>query len=122
MQHACMAARMEVLPVQPCEWEPCPSGMLYTPSPLHMHSSPSTPPPVSGSVSLPCPQVVNASRATAAASGGWWRYPPKGFLCMQSGAGNNWAHGFHGYGPRVHDETLDLVRREVGGGQMGGMS
>jgi tubulin delta len=32
---------------------------------------------------------------------------------MQSGAGNNWAHGFHGYGPSVHEDTLNLVRREV---------
>jgi hypothetical protein len=33
---------------------------------------------------------------------------------MQSGAGNNWAHGFHGYGPRVHEAAMELVRREVG--------
>jgi len=32
---------------------------------------------------------------------------------MQSGAGNNWAHGFHGYGPRVHDAALDLIRKEA---------
>ncbi|GAX79746.1 hypothetical protein CEUSTIGMA_g7187.t1 [Chlamydomonas eustigma] len=59
------------------------------------------------------PKVVQAARATASSSGGWWRYPPKGFLCMQSGAGNNWAHGFHGYGPSVHEDALNLVRREV---------
>ena len=28
-------------------------------------------------------------------------------------AGNNWAHGFHGYGPAVHEDALELVRREV---------
>lgn len=32
---------------------------------------------------------------------------------MQSGAGNNWAHGYHGYGPRVRDHVLDLTRREA---------
>jgi tubulin delta len=58
------------------------------------------------------PKVVNAAMSTASSSS-WWHYPPKGFLCMQSGSGNNWAHGFHGYGPTVHEDALDLVRREV---------
>ncbi|KAG1674578.1 hypothetical protein FOA52_001827 [Chlamydomonas sp. UWO 241] len=59
------------------------------------------------------PKVVNACRAAAASGSTWWRYPPRGFLTMSSGSGNNWAHGFHGYGPTVHEDTLDLVRREV---------
>eukprot|EP00955_Chlamydomonas_euryale_P042840 352427-Chlamydomonas_euryale.AAC.13 len=59
------------------------------------------------------PKVVNACRSAASGSGGWWRYPPRGFLTMSSGAGNNWAHGFSGYGPRVRDATLEMVRREA---------
>ncbi|KAJ9526621.1 hypothetical protein QJQ45_017618, partial [Haematococcus lacustris] len=59
------------------------------------------------------PKVVNAVRTTAASTGGWWAYPAKGHLCMQSGAGNNWAHGFHGYGPRVRDAALNLIRKEA---------
>ncbi|GLC37998.1 hypothetical protein PLESTB_000447600 [Pleodorina starrii] len=59
------------------------------------------------------PKVVAGARASAAASGSWWRYPSNGYLVMQSGSGNNWAQGFHGYGPRVHDAALELVRREV---------
>lgn len=59
------------------------------------------------------PKVVAGARATAEAQGSWWRYPAKGWLCQQSGSGNNWAQGFHGYGPHVHDAALDLVRREV---------
>ncbi|GIL51556.1 hypothetical protein Vafri_7527 [Volvox africanus] len=59
------------------------------------------------------PKVVAGARASAAASGSWWRYPSTGYLVMQSGSGNNWSQGFHGYGPRVHDAALELVRREV---------
>ncbi|PNH05043.1 Tubulin delta chain [Tetrabaena socialis] len=59
------------------------------------------------------PKVVAGSCAAAEASGGWWRYPPGGCLVMQSGSGNNWAQGFHGYGPTVHEAALELVRREV---------
>eukprot|EP00798_Chlamydomonas_sp_ICE-L_P011290 gene11290-18926_t len=59
------------------------------------------------------PKVVNAARTAARTSGGWWQYPERGFLCMQSGAGNNWAHGFHGYGPTVGEAALELVRKEV---------
>ncbi|GFR40925.1 hypothetical protein Agub_g1581 [Astrephomene gubernaculifera] len=59
------------------------------------------------------PKVVAGARAAAAASGSWWRYPPSGYLVMQSGSGNNWAQGFHGYGPQVHEAALELVRKEV---------
>ncbi|EFJ48639.1 delta tubulin [Volvox carteri f. nagariensis] len=59
------------------------------------------------------PKVVAGARASAAASGSWWRYSSSGYLVMQSGSGNNWAQGFHGYGPRVHEAALELVRREV---------
>ena len=34
-------------------------------------------------------------------------------ISMFSRAGNNWAHGFHGYGPAVHEDALNLVRREA---------
>eukprot|EP00877_Chromochloris_zofingiensis_P001010 jgi/Chrzof1/1090/Cz01g39230.t1 len=30
-----------------------------------------------------------------------------------SGAGNNWAHGHHGYGPQYHDRLLDNIRRQT---------
>eukprot|EP00198_Chlamydomonas_reinhardtii_P002678 XP_001692014.1 delta tubulin [Chlamydomonas reinhardtii] len=59
------------------------------------------------------PKVVAGARSAAAASGSWWRYPSSGYLVMQSGSGNNWAQGFHGYGPQVHEDALDLVRKEV---------
>ena len=58
------------------------------------------------------PKVVHAVTSKPH-SGGWWRYSARGSLCMQSGSGNNWAHGFHGYGPTVKDKILELVRREV---------
>ncbi|KAG2448245.1 hypothetical protein HYH02_006829 [Chlamydomonas schloesseri] len=59
------------------------------------------------------PKVVAGARSAAAASGSWWRYPSAGYLVMQSGSGNNWAQGFHGYGPQVHDDAVELVRKEV---------
>lgn len=58
------------------------------------------------------PKVVN-SVMSKSHSGGWWKYSNRSSLCMQSGSGNNWAHGFHGYGPSVKDKILELVRREV---------
>jgi tubulin epsilon len=30
-----------------------------------------------------------------------------------SGAGNNWAHGFHAYGPQYRDSIMELVRMEA---------
>eukprot|EP00983_Pelagomonas_calceolata_P025870 811534-Pelagomonas_calceolata.AAC.4 len=59
-------------------------------------------------------QVVNAVKHAARVTGKWWSYPPKSSLCMDSGAGNNWANGYHGYGPSVREPALDLIRREVG--------
>ena len=59
---------------------------------------------------LPPVQVVTA--ACAASNFSWWRYCPSD-LGQQSGSGNNWARGFHGYGPEIHDQALELVRREV---------
>ncbi|KXZ56936.1 UNI3 protein [Gonium pectorale] len=59
------------------------------------------------------PKVVAGARSAAASSGSWWRYPASGYLVQQSGSGNNWAQGFHGYGPSVRDAALELVRREV---------
>jgi len=51
---------------------------------------------------------------TARTTGKWWSYAPKSSLCMDSGAGNNWANGYYGYGPSVREAALELVRREVG--------
>uniref|UniRef100_A0A7S3QX23 Tubulin delta chain n=1 Tax=Dunaliella tertiolecta TaxID=3047 RepID=A0A7S3QX23_DUNTE len=59
------------------------------------------------------PKVVNAVKHAARVTGKWWSYPPKSSLCMDSGAGNNWANGYHGYGPSVREPALDLIRREV---------
>ncbi|KAG2489635.1 hypothetical protein HYH03_011914 [Edaphochlamys debaryana] len=58
-------------------------------------------------------QVVAGARASAASSGSWWHYPPDSYLVMQSGSGNNWAQGFHGYGPKVAEAAAELVRKEV---------
>ena len=30
-----------------------------------------------------------------------------------SGAGNNWAHGFHFYGPQYREDIMELVRTEA---------
>ena len=30
-----------------------------------------------------------------------------------SGAGNNWAHGFHFYGPRYREDIMEVVRCEA---------
>lgn len=59
------------------------------------------------------PKVIHAARAAAAASPSFWSYADAGCFFAQSGAGNNWAQGFHRFGPKVRDEALDLVRREV---------
>ena len=59
-------------------------------------------------------QVVNAAKHAARATGRWWAYPAASSLCMESGAGNNWAHGYYGYGPAVREAAMDLVRKEVG--------
>lgn len=58
-------------------------------------------------------QVVNGARLSAESGGSWWRYAPRGHLCHQSGSGNNWSQGFHGYGPDVREGAMELVRREV---------
>ncbi|KAK3259389.1 hypothetical protein CYMTET_31610, partial [Cymbomonas tetramitiformis] len=34
-------------------------------------------------------------------------------LTAVSGAGNNWAHGHHGYGPKYADDLLEKIRRPV---------
>lgn len=34
-------------------------------------------------------------------------------LSDTSGAGNNWAHGHHVYGPQYHENILQLVRQEA---------
>jgi hypothetical protein len=83
-------------------------GTLISRTPLAPHRARPTLPTL-----LSVWQVVAGARATAEALGSWWRYPAKGWLCQQSGSGNNWAQGFHGYGPHVRDAALELVRREV---------
>lgn len=61
-----------------------------------------------------CAQVVNAARANAAALNSWWSYSPANCLCQQSGSGNNWAQGFHGYGPEVRAAwRMPLPRRNT---------
>ncbi|MEW5301945.1 MAG: hypothetical protein WDW36_004769 [Sanguina aurantia] len=59
------------------------------------------------------PKVVQQACTGVAASNTWWSYGSSHSLCQQSGSGNNWAQGFHGFGPRMHDAAMELVRREV---------
>lgn len=40
-------------------------------------------------------------------------FDARSMLTDVSGAGNNWAHGFHVYGPQYRDSILDLVRAEA---------
>ena len=42
-----------------------------------------------------------------------WRHPKGGQFCYNSGAGNNWAHGYKKLGPRFRDVVMEMVRREV---------
>lgn len=37
-----------------------------------------------------------------------WRYDRRRTCSRQSGAANNWAFGFFGHGPLVHDEALEV--------------
>eukprot|EP00892_Ulva_mutabilis_P012892 jgi/Ulvmu1/9976/UM059_0025.1 len=40
-------------------------------------------------------------------------FDARSMLADTSGAGNNWAHGHHVYGPQYHEHILQLVRQEV---------
>eukprot|EP00927_Polykrikos_kofoidii_P061490 TRINITY_DN56326_c0_g1_i1.p1 TRINITY_DN56326_c0_g1~~TRINITY_DN56326_c0_g1_i1.p1 ORF type:complete len:501 (+),score=93.90 TRINITY_DN56326_c0_g1_i1:168-1670(+) len=46
-------------------------------------------------------------------NGAPWCYDASTAVCRQGGAGNNWAHGFHMYGPAVAEKVLDATRRQV---------
>ncbi|GBF91057.1 delta tubulin [Raphidocelis subcapitata] len=61
------------------------------------------------------PKVVDAAiaRARGAAAASGWAYGAGRSLSGHSGSGNNWALGHHHFGPKVRDDALDLVRREV---------
>ncbi|XP_033627517.1 tubulin delta chain-like isoform X2 [Asterias rubens] len=57
-------------------------------------------------------KVVQNVAAQAHRSGSW-KYDRKQMFSKKQGAGNNWADGFHGQGPRVEEEVLERVQREV---------
>jgi hypothetical protein len=59
-------------------------------------------------VDAPAVNVRNACR-----EGHHWKYGDDSWICQQGGAGNNWALGYYGYGPKVKAAALELVRREV---------
>ena len=40
-------------------------------------------------------------------------FSARSMLTDVSGAGNNWAHGFHMYGPQYHDQIMELIRTEA---------
>lgn len=40
-------------------------------------------------------------------------FDSRSMLADTSGAGNNWAHGHHVYGPQYHERVLQLVRQEA---------
>ncbi|CAM6083666.1 unnamed protein product [Calypogeia fissa] len=42
-----------------------------------------------------------------------WAYDNTRQVTQDSGAGNNWAHGYHDYGPKCQESILDAVRLEV---------
>jgi hypothetical protein len=63
--------------------------------------------------------VINAVRSQASRSTSCWSYEGCGYLCQQSGSGNNWALGYHKYGASVQESVLDLVRKEVGQAVLG---
>ncbi len=48
-----------------------------------------------------------------------WSYEGCPVACMQSGAGNNWAQGYHGQGPAARDAALEGVRQQVCGSACG---
>jgi hypothetical protein len=60
------------------------------------------------------PKVIDAAAGAARGGPGSWSYAGAGRLSRHSGSGNNWALGHNHFGPRVRDDALDLVRREVG--------
>ncbi|XP_038059723.1 tubulin delta chain-like [Patiria miniata] len=51
--------------------------------------------------------------ASQAKKSGLWQYDKKQLVSRKRGAGNNWADGFHEQGPRVEEEVLERVQREV---------
>ena len=54
--------------------------------------------------------VENTLRAPA---GTRWGFNERGTLTCQSGSGNNWARGYHTYGPKYRDRVCELLRREA---------
>ncbi|XP_022103879.1 tubulin delta chain-like [Acanthaster planci] len=51
--------------------------------------------------------------ASQAKKSGLWQYDRKQLVSRKQGAGNNWADGFFEQGPRVEEEVLERVQREV---------
>ena len=47
------------------------------------------------------------------AAGRGWGYDERQTLTFESGSGNNWARGYHTYGPQVREGACELLRREA---------
>eukprot|EP00928_Gymnodinium_smaydae_P048026 TRINITY_DN32074_c0_g1_i1.p1 TRINITY_DN32074_c0_g1~~TRINITY_DN32074_c0_g1_i1.p1 ORF type:complete len:473 (-),score=58.45 TRINITY_DN32074_c0_g1_i1:261-1679(-) len=58
------------------------------------------------------PRVVQRCLGAGSREGSW-SYCPSSTFWRQGGAGNNWAHGFHHYGPTVAEDVLDRTRMQV---------
>jgi len=54
--------------------------------------------------------VENTLRAPL---GQHWSFNQRGTLTCQSGSGNNWARGYHTYGPKYRSDVCELLRREA---------
>ena len=58
------------------------------------------------------PKVI-AHTLVEARRSGKWSYCPGQQFSLRRGSGNNWAHGYCSYGPKVQGEIMELVRKEV---------
>mmetsp|Transcript_5031 Transcript_5031/g.9465 ORF Transcript_5031/g.9465 Transcript_5031/m.9465 type:complete len:438 (-) Transcript_5031:89-1402(-) len=59
------------------------------------------------------PKVIQAVTRGEGSGAHGWKYEPGNCLWQQSGSGNNWARGYHQYGPQLHDQVCDVIHREV---------
>lgn len=44
---------------------------------------------------------------------GKWRYDPACVYAQKRGSGNNWARGYHHYGPRASERVLDMIQSQA---------
>ena len=58
------------------------------------------------------PKAISRTRELAKGSG-LWGYAASHVVAGHAGSGNNWAMGFHHYGPRVAASCTDQIRRQL---------